>query len=334
MKACVFCSGLSDPISLNRVYEDAQVMAFLDHKPVFPGHVLLIPRRHMVTLDELQPDELPPLFDRLRLMSRAVPLAMQSQGCFVANNNIVSQSVPHLHWHLIPRRKGDGLKGFFWPRQSYRDEVHREQVRTQLESTIAQEMILDFWFGPPQPDGCALPQFQHRWFLQDPHFDAQIRDRFGSLVEQALAGGLNHWEGSARGRLALILLLDQFTRNLFRHTAQAFAGDERAQKLAQEGAESGLEQTLTLDQRVFWYLPFEHGESASWQQLSLQMFAGLVEQAAPAHRPRYENFLDYARRHADIIERFERYPHRNQALSRASTPQEEEFLSAPGSSFW
>ena len=105
MKACVFCSGLGGQVPLARVYEDEQLLAFLDHRPVFPGHVLLIPKRHIVTLDELDPQEVPPLFELLKVLSRAVPLAMGGQGCFVANNNVVSQSVPHLHFHLLGRRQ-------------------------------------------------------------------------------------------------------------------------------------------------------------------------------------------------------------------------------------
>lgn len=332
MKACVFCAGLRAEVPLAKVYEDNQLLGFLDHRPVFPGHVLLIPKRHMVTLDELSPGEVAPLFELLRVLSRAVPRAMNGQGCFVANNNVVSQSVPHLHWHAVPRTKGDGLKGFFWPRQPYRDEEHREEVRFRVEQTLAQELILDFWFGPPQPDGLALEFFRKRWFVQDPAFDQEIRVRFGSLVDEAVAGGLTDWESSSRGRLALILLLDQFTRNLFRHTGRAFSGDERAQQLALDGLP--LSNDLTLDQRVFWFLPFEHGESATWQQISLQRYAGLFELAPPEQRIHYENFYEYARKHADIIERFGRYPHRNQALDRPSTPQESEFLSGPGSSFW
>jgi uncharacterized protein (DUF924 family)/diadenosine tetraphosphate (Ap4A) HIT family hydrolase len=332
MKGCVFCAAMAGQVPLAKVYEDPQLLAFLDHRPVFPGHVLLIPKRHMVTLDELLPAEVSPLFDLLRVVSRAVPRAVDGQGCFVANNNVISQSIPHLHWHAVPRSKGDGLKGFFWPRQPYRDEEHREAVRRTVEQTLAQELILDFWFGPPQPNGLAPENFRKRWFAQDPLFDEEIRLRFGAQVEEAVAGGLVDWESSARGRLALILLLDQFTRNLFRHTGRAFVGDTRAQSLALEGLP--LSDSLTLDQRVFWFLPFEHGESSAWQELSLHHYARLIELAPPDQRHHYENFSEYARKHSVIIERFGRYPHRNQALQRPSTAEESEFLSGPDSSFW
>ena len=315
-------------VELSRVYEDEEVLAFLDHKPVFPGHVLLIPKRHVVTLDELDPGEVPGLFEKLRVLSRAVPLAAGGQGCFVANNNIVSQSVPHLHWHAVPRTKGDGLKGFFWPRHPYRDAEAQESMRSQLEDVILQELILDFWFGPG--NGPSSEVYVKRWFTQDAEFDRALSKRFGQTMEAALAGGLQSWESTPRGRLALILVLDQFTRNLGRHTAAAFAGDERAQRLALEMVEQNIDQALTADQRVFAYLPFEHGESTRWQELSLKQYARLGEQAGP----KYQNYLTFAQKHAVIIERFGRYPHRNEALGRESTPEEKAFLEGPDSTFW
>ncbi|MBS2033682.1 DUF924 domain-containing protein [bacterium] len=188
--------------------------------------------------------------------------------------------------------------------------------------------MLDFWFGPGA--GPSPSHYVRRWFTQDPEFDAAIQGRFGKAMRAALAGGLSSWEGTARGRLALILLLDQFTRNLGRHTAAAFAGDERAQRLAREMVDQGVDQTLTPDQRVFAYLPFEHGESAEWQDLSLEKYGQLRQQAGPD----YQNYLDYAHKHAVIIKRFGRYPHRNQALGRENTPEETAFLNGPDSTFW
>ncbi len=328
MKACVFCAGLRGEVELSRVFEDDEVLAFLDHKPVFPGHVLLIPKRHIVTLDELAPEEVPGLFEKLKVISRAVPLAAGGQGCFVANNNVISQSVPHLHWHAVPRTKGDGLKGFFWPRHPYANAEAQEAMRARLEDVILQELVLDFWFGPGQGPSSEL--YVKRWFGQDAEFDSVIRRRFGQAVGTAVQGGLTSWEATPRGRLALILLLDQFTRNLGRHTAAAFAGDERAQRLAREMVEQQVDRTLTADQRVFAYLPFEHGESAEWQQLSLKMYEQLAQQVGG----KYQSYLPYAQKHAVIIERFGRYPHRNQALGRESTSEEKAFLEGPDSTFW
>ena len=330
MKPCVFCGGLRGELALQTVYEDREVVAFLDHRPLFPGHVLLIPRRHVEQLDALRVSEMTPLFERLRVLVRSVPRALQAQGAFVANNNKVSQSVPHLHFHVVPRSKGDGLKGFFWPRVPYRDEAHAEEVRLRIEECTWQESILDFWIGPLDESGWVPPEQARHWFAQDAEFDRQIALRFGSLVERALLGQLASWEQEPRGALALLILLDQFTRNLFRHTGRAFAGDERAQQLAWKLRQQGLDRQLALPERIFTYLPFEHGESHEWQQRSLEAF----QELAGADAERCQGFLDYAERHARVIERFGRYPHRNQALGRTSTPEEEAFLSQPGSSFW
>jgi uncharacterized protein (DUF924 family)/diadenosine tetraphosphate (Ap4A) HIT family hydrolase len=334
MKPCVFCEALAGRIAVSKVYENEDVLAFLDHKPLFPGHVLLIPKRHIVTLDELLPSELGPLFGELRVFVRSVPRALGAEGCFVANNNVVSQTVHHVHLHAIPRRKGDGLKGFFWPRVPYRDAEHQEQVRAAIETAHAQERILDFWFGPPQADGFALGAYVQRWFAADAQFDLEIRTGFGALLERALQGDLDHWAATPRGRLALIVLLDQFTRNLNRHRGAAFAGDARAQQLALEGVQLGLDRELSLDERVFFYMPFEHGEAAEWQKLSVEKIGELARAAPDAYKERFATFLDYAVRHARIIERFGRYPHRNEALGREGTPEEIAFLEEPDSSFW
>jgi len=117
--ACVFCGIVADASSAPTVFEDEDVLAFLDHRPLFPGHTLVVPRAHHETLADLPADAVEPLFLAARLLSRAVTEAMEAEGSFVAINNTVSQSVPHLHVHVVPRRKGDGLRGFFWPRQRY-----------------------------------------------------------------------------------------------------------------------------------------------------------------------------------------------------------------------
>ena len=116
---CVFCGILASPEKAHTVFEDAGAVAFLDHRPLFPGHTLLVPRAHHETLADLPTEAVGPLFLAARLLSRAVAEAMEAEGSFVAINNKVSQSVPHLHVHVVPRRKGDGLRGFFWPRQPY-----------------------------------------------------------------------------------------------------------------------------------------------------------------------------------------------------------------------
>ena len=118
------------------VFEDDSTLAFLDHRPLFPGHCLLIPKMHYETLADLPSDLIAPLFGNARLLAVAVEQAMESEGSFVAINNRVSQSVPHLHIHIVPRRKKDGLRGFFWPRQKYESAAAMERVRNALHTTI------------------------------------------------------------------------------------------------------------------------------------------------------------------------------------------------------
>lgn len=186
--------------------------------------------------------------------------------------------------------------------------------------------VLSFWFGPPEAGDHNAPRAA--WFRKDPAFDALIAQRFGATIEVALAGGLPAWSAQPQGALALILLLDQFTRNAFRGQARAFAGDALALALAQHVVTAGWDRALPGVQRQFVYLPFEHAEDRAMQTESLRLFAALGE----AH-PALGELLDWARRHADIIERFGRFPHRNEVLGRVSTAEELEFLRQPGSGF-
>ena len=135
---CRFCSIIRGEVSSNAVFEDEISLAFLDHRPVFPGHCLLVPKEHFATLSDLPTQLLAPLFANAQLVARAVEEGLLAEGTFVAINNRVSQSVPHLHIHVVPRRKKDGLKGFFWPRQSYRDGEHLASVLRVLRETIAE----------------------------------------------------------------------------------------------------------------------------------------------------------------------------------------------------
>ncbi|MCC6363621.1 MAG: HIT family protein [Bryobacterales bacterium] len=136
MPPCKFCDIASRQAPAALVFEDSSTLAFLDHRPLFPGHILLIPHRHIGNLAEL-PDELSAvLFRNARLLALAVETALGAQGAFVALNNKVSQSVPHLHIHIVPRTKGDGLRGFFWPRTRYQDEGHLERTRGLLSGAV------------------------------------------------------------------------------------------------------------------------------------------------------------------------------------------------------
>jgi histidine triad (HIT) family protein len=136
-QTCLFCSIVSGVVGVRLVFEDEISLAFLDHRPVFPGHCLLIPKQHFETLSDLPEDLIGPYFTNAQLLSRAVESAMEAHGTFVAMNNRVSQSVPHLHTHVVPRRRKDGLKGFFWPRQPYKSEGEAELVQDAIRRAVA-----------------------------------------------------------------------------------------------------------------------------------------------------------------------------------------------------
>jgi histidine triad (HIT) family protein len=134
---CVFCKVVRADDGF-RVFEDEHTIAFLDHRPLFPGHCLLIPKAHLETINDLPDSLLTPLFANVRMLSAAVELAMHAEGTFIAANNRVSQSVPHFHVHIVPRTKGDGLKGFFWPRRKYKTPEEISSVVSALHAAIAQ----------------------------------------------------------------------------------------------------------------------------------------------------------------------------------------------------
>ena len=134
---CVFCRIIAGEVPAHLVLDDEEFVAFLDARPVFKGHVLVVPRRHYVTLADLPVPAVGPLFERVRLLSAAIPAALGAQGTFVALNNVVSQSVPHLHVHVVPRTKGDGLRGFFWPRGRYASEEEASQYARRIADAAA-----------------------------------------------------------------------------------------------------------------------------------------------------------------------------------------------------
>ena len=133
---CIFCKVVSKELAATVVFEDELTTAFLDHRPLFHGHCLLVPKQHYETLSDLPSRLIKPLFENAQLLTRAVEVAMEAQGTFVAMNNRVSQSVPHLHIHIVPRRKGDGLKGFFWPRTKYASQTEIEQVKDLIQAEL------------------------------------------------------------------------------------------------------------------------------------------------------------------------------------------------------
>ncbi len=183
--------------------------------------------------------------------------------------------------------------------------------------------VLAFWFGEP-----VAEQPRAEWFRKDPAFDAQVVQRFGATVAAALATGLPEWGSAPAATLARIVVLDQFTRNAFRDTPRAFAGDTRALAAAQALVASGGHLALAPLQRWFVYLPFEHAEDAATQAEAMRLFDALAQQ-----HPGMADARLWAHKHQQVIQRFGRFPHRNMVLGRLSTPEEEAFLKEPGSSF-
>ncbi len=185
--------------------------------------------------------------------------------------------------------------------------------------------VLDFWFGPPDSEGYGKPV--KAWFIKKQAFDQEIRERFGQTLQQACHGELDDWQDRPLSCLALVIVLDQFSRNLFRKQPQSFAQDSQALAIAKRAIAQGFDQQVLPVQRVFFYLPFEHSETIHDQEKCLELFASLEKE------PHCESFIDYAQKHYDVIEKFGRFPHRNAILGRTSTAAEEEFLEQPGSSF-
>ena len=181
--------------------------------------------------------------------------------------------------------------------------------------------VLRFWFGDPEPG--AAPEPREAWFKPSPEFDMEISDRFLADYERAAAGEMADLMADVEGCLALTILLDQFPRNMFRGTARAFAADGLALEAARHAVEHGLDLKLHPVQALFQYLPFEHSEDLEDQIRSVALFEALGN----------AEWTDYAVRHRDIVARFGRFPHRNQALGRTSTPEEVDFLKGPNSSF-
>lgn len=176
------------------------------------------------------------------------------------------------------------------------------------------ENVLHFWFEEIEP--------RQHW-IKDAALDEQIAARFGALHDQAKSGLLAHWRETPEGRLAEIIILDQFSRNIYRDEPESFASDDLARSLSIEAVQSGADKALSVERRVFLYMPLMHSEALEDHKVALEVF----------DQPGLENNLDFERRHLKIIERFGRYPHRNEILGRDSTPEERAFLTQPGSRF-
>lgn len=195
------------------------------------------------------------------------------------------------------------------------------------------ETVLDFWFGD-LAEGVPDAAHQKNWFNGGDVFDSQVKKNFTSLLLAGSKGELDPWELTPRGRLAYVLVLDQFPRNVFRGTANAFLYDEKALSLARDGVEFNHDKQLLVIERIFLYMPYQHSENIRVQEEGVALCRQLLSEASqPALKKICEDVLGYAERHHGLIQRFGRFPHRNKALGRQSTAQEESYLVNGGSRF-
>ncbi len=192
--------------------------------------------------------------------------------------------------------------------------------------------LLTFWFGAA-PAGLSTPQVSERWYKKDLAFDRQIRERFFDLHLAVLRGECETWLETAEGRLAYVIVLDQFSRNMFRDTLLAYAADPVALRTALQALERSQDRQLQGDKRAFMYLPLMHSEDLAIQEECVRCFADFMREAQGPLKERLALNHDFAVRHRDIVARFGRFPHRNKQLGRASTPEEVRFLAQPGSGF-
>lgn len=195
------------------------------------------------------------------------------------------------------------------------------------------DSVLHFWFGDAADDASVIRERSDLWWSKEPIIDEEIRRRFGALLDSERQG---EWPGRSndpRAWLARILLLDQFPRNIYRGTPQAFAYDQQAKALTHVALAAGMDARLRPVERVFLYMPLEHSERSEDQAQAVKLFTALYDQVPREQKALFQVFLDFASRHKAIIDRFGRFPHRNAILGRRSTPDERAFLETPGSSF-
>ena len=199
--------------------------------------------------------------------------------------------------------------------------------------TTQPENVLDFWFGSSGTATEIVGRQRKLWFAKSAANDQAVIDQFADTLVAATAGRLDHWADTPRGRLALLVVFDQFPHHIHRNQPQAFATDPQALALSLAAIKAGDEQHLTPIERVFLYLPLEHAESNEMQDWSVALYEKLAREAAIEERALFDDFLKYARQHRDVVARFGRFPHRNAILGRPSTDDELEFLKQPGSRF-
>lgn len=206
-------------------------------------------------------------------------------------------------------------------------------MRGTLKTDRRAEELIEFWFGGDPDDGRVALQQRALWFEHNPAHDREITARFSALLREAESGALDSWGETPNQCLALIILLDQFSRVVGRGTPHAFENDPRALALSRRLVEEGAHKALRAIERVFVFLPFEHTETAEAQRESVALCEALAEGVPPRWREAFDGFSAYARKHAEVIRRFGRFPHRNEILGRVSTPEERQFLLDPEASF-
>jgi uncharacterized protein (DUF924 family) len=198
--------------------------------------------------------------------------------------------------------------------------------------------VREYWFGTGRPGAATVKQREALWFSaaspeQQRTLDEEMRQRFGELLQRASRGELDSWADGTRRRLSLVLLLDQFSRNIHRGRARAFENDPKALALALSGMQSGADAALDPLERMFFYMPLQHTESLEVQDESVAAFRRLLGESPEELRPTFENTLAFAEKHREIILRFARFPHRNKVLGRSSTPEESAYLASTGETF-
>lgn len=236
--------------------------------------------------------------------------------------------MPHIDAHT------DGREYNLTPIQSETESVS-EPLSPRHETTLVsdpilseQKKILEFWFGTPASPDSSYAERRKIWFGKDEAIDQQVHHLFSDIYTQVVAGNCKSWQTSPEGCLALILVLDQFPRNMFRGQAQAFETDAQALRITQRALAQAFDRELLPVQRLFLYLPLEHSENRDHQAQAVTLFQALADE----HQEFNDTYV-YALKHQSVIERFGRFPHRNEILDRPSTPEEIEFLKEIGSSF-
>jgi uncharacterized protein (DUF924 family) len=206
-------------------------------------------------------------------------------------------------------------------------------VTVTLSVSVDPDDVLWFWLGDLDGDGLAEEPIMQRWWRKDPDFDEEIRAKFEPIWQAIMANEREVWLETPHSRLAYVIVLDQFSRNMFRGAPESFAADERALRAAADGVARGHDRHLHGHERVFFYMPFMHSESLPMQERAVELYTALRDRSEGRAKKALASNVDFAIAHRDIVKRWGRFPHRNAILGRESTPQELAFLDEPGSSF-